>query len=323
MVTVVAMTIAFVTPTAAMAAPIAAGAAASAARPAPAATTAPRTAAPVLGPGFVRRVQVSDTITRQAAIRAYATAYAKAYRKAYRAAVAKAERQNAARAAAARQQGATAGSPTAAAAGGPSAAELQAAAEAEARAVAEANAAAQGWPADSPTGSGSVVSADCTSGEEDGVVVVSCPVPPSPEALTAASAPDQPVGADAALSGSDLDAASADALADWAAADPAADLSGITFAVEDLPGLLLGQTSGRAVTVDVDAAGWGWGVGSGGMDLRTVLRHEIGHAVGLDHTASGLMADTLAAGDVKQVPVADPPTSQQTSSDQSGDATVR
>src|SRR5207237_6211717 len=126
-------------------------------------------------------------------------AYRAAYRKAYAAAVAKAQRENLARPAT--TASAAPSSPAAGAAGGPSAAALRAAAEAEARAVAEANAVALGWPSDTPVGSGATSSADCTTGEEDGLVVISCPLPAAPHALSAASAPDQPVGAGAALSG--------------------------------------------------------------------------------------------------------------------------
>src|SRR5262249_23479689 len=62
-----------------------------------------------------------------------------------------------------------------------------------------------------------------------------------------------------------------------------------------------------------NAAGWGWFVdrtprddsefttpGDQGeqnhMDLLTVLMHEMGHVLGLDHDADGVMQETLTAG---------------------------
>ena len=38
------------------------------------------------------------------------------------------------------------------------------------------------------------------------------------------------------------------------------------------------------------------GPASDAMDLLSVLEHELGHAAGSDHTATGLMAETLAVG---------------------------
>ena len=87
-----------------------------------------------------------------------------------------------------------------------------------------------------------------------------------------------------------LDQALAAALAEWQAAG--GDTSGISATVGDLGGLTLGATSGRAITIDSDAAGWGWGA----MDLGTVVRHEVGHALGLGH-GGGLMDPSLSPGE--------------------------
>jgi hypothetical protein len=110
-----------------------------------------------------------------------------------------------------------------------------------------------------------------------------------------------------------------------------AKMDSVMFSFADLDGQSLGQESGDIIQLDLDAAGWGWFVdktpgddsefrSSGGMltasnaqsaghiDLLTVVEHELGHAAGLGHEASGVMAPTLAAG-VRLTPVASAPAS--------------
>jgi hypothetical protein len=116
------------------------------------------------------------------------------------------------------------------------------------------------------------------------------------KALTAASAPTG-TAAVTPLTRAQLDPIVALAKASWLRAMPGADLNGVTFEIADLDGLILGLTFGRTVTLDATAAGWGWG--AGGMDLLTVVSHELGHLLGLDHDDEGLMADTLAPGQVE------------------------
>ena len=116
-----------------------------------------------------------------------------------------------------------------------------------------------------------------------------------------------------ALTVAELDPVVAQAQAEWLAADAGADLSGVTVTIADLPGALLALTDGRTITVDATAAGSGWSVSypddpAARMDLRTVVLHELGHVLGLDHADEGLMAETLAVGQIQRVPVA----SQQT-----------
>jgi hypothetical protein len=109
------------------------------------------------------------------------------------------------------------------------------------------------------------------------------------------------------LTRSQLDAVAAQALSDWAAARPDARLSGVQFSIRDLDGLLLGVASDGDITIDVDAAGWGWTVAGGEMDLLTVVLHELGHVLGLDHDESGgVMSETLAPGDIHRLGVPEP-----------------
>ena len=97
----------------------------------------------------------------------------------------------------------------------------------------------------------------------------------------------------------------------------------MVFAVGDLSGQGLAQTVGNVVVIDVNAAGYGWFVDTtpadstefssstggalkatasspayGRMDLLSVVMHEIGHVLDLEHNGvSGtMMAQTLEAG---------------------------
>jgi Ca2+-binding RTX toxin-like protein len=119
------------------------------------------------------------------------------------------------------------------------------------------------------------------------------------------AAASAPVGtAEAApLTESALAPVLADAEAAWRAVLPHADFSAVSVTIADLAGNLLGFTLGKSITIDPTAAGWGWSVmdpGSGAlrMDLRTVLTHELGLALGFreaDPAEPYAMARTLAA----------------------------
>src|SRR5262245_31001121 len=105
-----------------------------------------------------------------------------------------------------------------------------------------------------------------------------------------------------------------EALARWQKAG--LDVSGlgpIDIRIADLPGATLGQAAGHTLWLEANADAWGSCVGAtprddsefstpgdqgevGRMDLLTVLEHEVGHLLGRDHEAYGVMQETLNAG---------------------------
>lgn len=133
-------------------------------------------------------------------------------------------------------------------------------------------------------------------------------------ALSASAAPPVGVRPGGGLRVADIDAVYAEAIARWQAVgvDTSA-LDGVTVQVSDLAGPTLGQAQGSTILLDRNAAGWGWYIdatpeddneflwpGNQGekhrIDLLTVLMHEMGHILGVEHQEQGLMAETLAAG---------------------------
>ncbi len=110
------------------------------------------------------------------------------------------------------------------------------------------------------------------------------------------------------------------------------DLNNLSVSFADLPGSSLGQTTNTTITLDPTAAGYSWYIdytpylneeflptsnpnewvakegtaAYGKMDMLSVLWHEYGHAMGLDHSSDShdLMAATLTPG-VRRLPSAD------------------
>ncbi len=109
------------------------------------------------------------------------------------------------------------------------------------------------------------------------------------------------------------------------------DFGSVSVTFADLTGGALGQTTGSSITLDTTAAGNGWfidttpgdnseylptsnpnewvakaGSAAGKMDMLSVLLHEYGHALGIDHNpdAHDYMGTTLTAG-VRRLPTAD------------------
>lgn len=108
--------------------------------------------------------------------------------------------------------------------------------------------------------------------------------------------------------------------------------SGINVNIADLPFGAIGQATGTSITLDDNAAGHGWFIDStpsdnseflptadanvwvakqgsaayGKMDMLSVLLHEYGHALGIEHSADShdYMAASLTPG-VRRLPTAD------------------
>jgi hypothetical protein len=111
----------------------------------------------------------------------------------------------------------------------------------------------------------------------------------------------------ASLSEASLVAAADAAAEDWRATreHEGTALDSLRFAVADLAGTMLGLARDDVIYVDVDAAGHGWltdpaaAEGSAGIDLRAVVEHELGHAIGLVHEDAEefpVMGAVLASG---------------------------
>jgi hypothetical protein len=120
-----------------------------------------------------------------------------------------------------------------------------------------------------------------------------------------------PAGSASTLGQAQLDAVAREAMAHWTEVlgdgDPRlAAFGDLSITLADLGAGELGYAQGGSIWIDLDAAGFGWS-SAGAMDPFSVVSHELGHVLGLEHGESGydVMHETLAPQLRKPHPHAD------------------
>ena len=120
--------------------------------------------------------------------------------------------------------------------------------------------------------------------------------PPGP--LLAAPDNARPLGPVQNVTEAELQSAVDQAIGVWSSTglsdSEVAALQSVDVRIANLSGNRLGEATSSLFTIDDDAAGYGWS--ANGMDLQTVVLHELGHVIGRDDIYDADHADDIMYG---------------------------